>query len=70
MKPIVVPIFMPNGNFVFATIENYSKVGEIKSQVMKKLKFTKNKIPFFCLYEVCKKSGKIGKQKENILINI
>lgn len=61
MKSIIFPIYFPNGNFIHVTIESYSRVGDVKAQLMKKVKLHKSKIPFFCLYEVCYRQNKIGK---------
>ena len=61
MKSIVFPIYFPSGNFLHVNVESYTKIGEVKSHLMKKVKFNKNKIPFYCLYEVCNKLNKLGK---------
>jgi len=68
MKSIFVPIYFPSGNFFHAIVESYTKIGEVKAQVMKKVKFHKNKIPYYCLYEVCTKinQNKTGNYNKNL----
>lgn len=58
MKAINVPIHFFQNSLVNGEVESYTTVKELKSNVMKKLNFNSNKIPYFCLYEVCNTKDK------------
>lgn len=62
MRSIILPIYFPSEHYFLANIESYHTVGDIKAQIMKKLKFNKNKIPFFCLSEICNRKYDIEEQ--------
>ena len=60
MKSLVIPIYFFNGCHFNVSIESYTKIGELKTYLMKKMRFQKNKIPYYCLYEICFKNMLIG----------
>jgi hypothetical protein len=59
MKSIFFPVFFFSDVHTYITMESYTTVRDLKSMVMKKLDFNVNKIPYYCLFEVCTKTNSI-----------
>jgi len=70
MKSIRIPIYFFSGSHFDVNIESYTKIGDLKTYLMRKMRFHKSKIHYYCLYEICYKNKLIGKRKFNIINTI
>jgi len=67
MKTMIIPIYFFSEAFVFMPVESYTTIKDLKTNLMKKMKFSQNKIQYYCLQEIKNKKDVFGK---NILIII
>lgn len=58
-KPIFVDINFFSGGATSVAIESYTKIGDLKTSIMKKLRLNITKIPYYAMYEICKKKDTI-----------
>jgi hypothetical protein len=59
MKPMIIPIHFFSDTNVSIEVESYTTVRDLKTALMRKLKFNLSRIPYYCLYEICNKKDKI-----------
>jgi hypothetical protein len=55
MKPMMMPIYFFSGSCTNMPYESYSTMGDIKYNLMDKLKLKQNRMDYFALYEVLDK---------------
>lgn len=55
MKQLMIPIHFFSQTQTSVAFENYYTVGELKVNVMRKLKLSLSKLPYYGVYEVCEK---------------
>jgi len=60
MKTLMVPIYFFSESFVYLQVESYSTIKDIRTNLMKKMKFSQNKIQYFSLCEVKNKKEDYG----------
>lgn len=59
MKPITVAVHFFSETSTNVEIESYTTVRELKTNIMNKLQFSVNRIPYYCLYEICNKKDAV-----------
>jgi len=59
-KQIMVPFYFMTGANTFVPVESYSNAGEVKEIIFKKLDLNAQRLPYYCLYEICEKNDVIG----------
>jgi hypothetical protein len=52
MKTMMMPIYFFSQAFVYMPVESYTTIKDLKSNLMKKMKFSQNKIQFYCFQEI------------------
>lgn len=68
----MVPFYFMTGANTYVPVESYSNAGEVKEIIFKKLDLNMQRLPYYCLYEICEKSDVIGiilKSINNFAIN-
>lgn len=58
-KPIFVEINFFSGGATSVAVESYTTVRELKTIIMRKLKLNITRIPYYSLYEICRKPDRI-----------
>lgn len=56
----MVPFYFMTGANTYVPVESYSNAGEVKEIIFKKLDLNMQRLPYYCLYEICDKSDVIG----------
>jgi hypothetical protein len=62
MKTIMTPIYFYNESVIYLPVESYTTIKELKTYLLRKLKFNQNKVQFFALKEVKTKNEIQGKK--------
>ena len=56
----MVPFYFMTGANTYVPVESYSNAGEVKDAIFKKLDLNVQRLPYYCLYEICEKKEVIG----------
>jgi len=71
MKTMMIPVYFFSESLVYMPVESYTTVKDLKTNLMKKMKFSQNKIQFYCLEEIkLKKDKDISEERFMIESNI
>jgi len=60
MKTMIVPVYFFSGSFVYMPCESYTTIRDLKTNLMRKMKFSQNKIQYYCLQEIRNKRDTYG----------
>lgn len=60
MKTMIIPVYFFSESFVFMPCESYTTVKDFKTNLMRKMKFSQNKIQYYCLQEIKNKKDGYG----------
>lgn len=61
----MVPFYFMTGANTYVPVESYSNAGEVKDAIFKKLDLNVQRLPYYCLYEICEKKEVIGIFSQN-----
>ena len=59
MKSIIINVYFLSGASTSILVESYTTIRELKTLVIRKIKFKITRIPYFAIYEFCEKKDRI-----------